>query len=107
MAALEAIGLAIQYAQRPNESYYAMQGRLFWDIKDYPAVIQAYESARQLSPRTIGYPREIAQAYKILKDYAAAERYYLIALGVDPANGQMIEELQAVRTQKMQGGSGK
>jgi len=107
MAALEAIGLAIQYAQRPNESYYGMQGRLFWSIKDYPAAIQAYESARQLSPRTIGYPREIAQAYKMLKDYAAAERYYLIALGVNPANGQMIEELQAVRTQKMQGGSGK
>ncbi len=104
MAALEAIGLAIQYAQRPNESYYAMQGRLFWSIKDYPAAIQAYECARQLSPQTVGYMREIAQAYKMLKDYASAERYYLAALRVAPGNGQMIEELQAVRTLMAQGG---
>jgi tetratricopeptide (TPR) repeat protein len=97
MAALEAIGLAIQYAQRPNEYYYDMQGRLFWSINDHPAAIQAWESARQLAPKNAGYTREIAQAYKMLKDYAAAERYYLVALGLDPGNGDIAKELQAVR----------
>ena len=97
MAALEAIGPAIQYAQRPNEYYYDMQGRLFSSINDYPAAIQAWEFARQLAPKNAGYTREIAQAYKMLKDYAAAERYYLAALGLDPGNGDIAKELQAVR----------
>ena len=99
MAALEAIGLAIQYAQRPNESYYDMQGRLFRSINDYPAAIQAWESARLLAPKTAHYTREIAEGYKMLKDYAAAERYYLAALGVDPGNADIAKELQAVREQ--------
>ena len=97
VAALEAIGLAIQYAQRPNASYYDMQGRLFSSINDYPAAIQAWESARQLAPQSAYLTRQIAQAYKMLKDYAAAERYYLVALKVDPGNADIAKELQAVR----------
>ena len=99
MAALEAIGLAIKYSQPPDVSYYDMQGRLFRSFNDYPAAIQAWESARQIAPQNAYYTREIAQAYKMLKDYAAAERYYLAALGLDPGNGDIAKELQAVRAQ--------
>jgi tetratricopeptide (TPR) repeat protein len=102
VAALDAIGQAIQCAQRPNESYYDMQGWLFWSINDYQAAIQAWESGGQIAPQSSQYMRQIAQAYKMLKDYAAAERYYLAALGIDPGNGKMIEELEAVRTMMTQ-----
>ena len=102
IAALEAIGEAIQNAPRPNAGYFDTQAWLYWSLGDYTAAIQAWESGRQIDPKSAGFNRQIALAYKMLKDYSAAERFYLAALELDPGNADIAKELQALRSQMAQ-----
>jgi tetratricopeptide (TPR) repeat protein len=95
--ALEAIRRAIRYAQPPRHDFYNIQAQLYWKLGDYQAAIESWDAAHEIAPRNAHYPRQIAHAYKMLLDFSAAERYYLAALKLKPADKRLQQELKEVR----------
>jgi len=95
--ALEATRRAIQYAQPPRHDFYNIQAQLYWKLGDYQAAIESWDSAHEIAPRNAHYPRQIAHGYKMLQDFSAAERYYLAALKLKPADKRLQQELKEVR----------
>jgi tetratricopeptide (TPR) repeat protein len=96
-SALEAVTRAIQEVKPPVPGFYNMQAQLHWKLEDYSAAIQAWETAKSIAPQNAYYPGQIARAYKILEDYNSAERYYLAALELKPADKKLQQELAEVR----------
>ena len=96
-SALEAVTLAIQEVKSPVSGFYNTQAQLRWKLEDYHAAIQAWETAKSIAPQNAYYPGQIARAYKMLEDFNSAERYYLAALELKPADKKLQQELAEVR----------
>ena len=55
-----------------------------------------WEEGFGLAPENASYPAQIAMAYKNLEDYGEAERYYLVAIKLEPQNSRLRQQLESV-----------
>ncbi|UCG11167.1 MAG: tetratricopeptide repeat protein [Deltaproteobacteria bacterium] len=96
-AALKAIDQAIQYATPPRHYYFSCRGRVNWALERPNAAVEDWKAGYQLSPNSTYYPLRIAKAYKKLKDYTNAKRYFLAASSLKPDDEKLRLEFEEVR----------
>jgi len=91
---------AIGYYRRATElkpdhdlSYFYMGNLYYWEKKDYPNAITAYEKAIQLYGKDAAYYNNIGLVYEAQKNYTRAESYYRKSIEVDPKYGAAWESL--------------
>jgi len=96
-AALEAMSQAIKYSKGQRAFVFYDQGLIYWKLGKRPEAVQAFETASRLDPNNVTYLVEIARAYQEGKNYEKAERYWLAALKLNPAEPRLRAALTEIR----------
>jgi len=104
-AALEAIEEAIKYSKGQVAYLLNTQGWLKWSLQRYAEAVTDWHRASRLDPDNVQYLRQIGKAYEKLKNYRAAERFYLSALKIKPDDLDLRQDLAAMKELASQGKS--
>ena len=98
-AALGTVEDARGRCQSQLDGLYDIQGEIYLAMNNNQAAIYAWEEAHRLAPGKVHYLYQLGRAHKVIRDFPAAERYYLAVLELRPDDQGLQQELAAIRVE--------